>query len=293
VERWLDRYGIDETIAICRENNRMPEPVVRVNRLKASRDEAIAALATEGIVAGKTRYSPDGLLLSTATGLRETAACRNGLIRVQDEASQLVARLIHPEPGERLLDLCAGAGGKTLHLAALMENRGEITAVDLHPDKLRLLAADAGRLGAAIVKTHAGNAATLPEGFHRAFDRVLLDAPCSGLGTLRRNPEIRWRIVPPELERSMSLQKRLLRKAADCVKPGGLLAYSVCTVTPEENESVVADLLAARPEFRRIPPEGIPPELIDAEGFLRTFPHRHGTDGFFGALFSRTARESD
>lgn len=287
VERWLDRYGIDETVAICRANNRMPEPVVRVNSLKASRDEAIATLATEKIIAGKTRYCADGLLLSTAVGLRETAAFRDGLIRVQDEASQLVAHLVNPQPGERILDLCAGAGGKTLHMAALMENRGQINAVDLHPDKLRLLTADAGRLAVKIVTTHAGNAATMPECFHGAFDRVLLDAPCSGLGTLRHNPEIRWRIVPSDLEKSMSLQKRLLRKAADCVKPGGLLAYSVCTVTPEENESVVADLLSARPGFKRVPPEGIPPELIDADGFLRTFPHRHGTDGFFGAVFVR------
>jgi 16S rRNA (cytosine967-C5)-methyltransferase len=289
VERWLDFYGIDETIAICRENNRMPEPVVRVNGLKATRDEVIAALAAEKIAAGKTRYSADGLFLSTAVGLRETKAFRDGLIRVQDEASQLVAWLVHPQPGERILDLCAGAGGKTLHLAALMENKGGITAVDLHPDKLHLLTADAGRLGATIVTTHAGNTTTLPESFRGAFDRVLLDAPCSGLGTLRRNPEIRWRIVPHELEKSMSLQKRLLRKAADCVKPGGRLVYSVCTVTPEENESVVADLLATRPEFKTIPPEGIPPELIDADGFFRTFPHRHGTDGFFGAVFIRTA----
>ena len=288
VERWLDRYGIEETIAICRENNRMPEPVVRVNSLKATRDEAIAALAAEKIAAGKTRYCTDGLFLSTALGLRETAAFRNGLIRIQDEASQLVAHLVAPEPGERVLDLCAGAGGKTVHMAALMGNRGNITAVDLHPDKLHLLTADAGRLGVTIATIHAGNAATTPEAFHGAFDRVLLDAPCSGLGTLRRNPEIRWRITAPELEKSMSLQKRLLRKAADCVKPGGRLVYSVCTVTPEENEAVAADLLAVRPGFRHIPPEGMPPELIDDDGFFRTFPHRHGTDGFFGAVFVRT-----
>jgi 16S rRNA (cytosine967-C5)-methyltransferase len=289
VERWLDRYGIDETIAICRENNRMPQPVVRVNSLRSSRDQAIVALAAEGIAAEKTRWSADGLFLTgSAAGLRETATFREGMIRVQDETSQIVARLVRPQQGDRVLDLCAGAGGKTLHLAALMENRGEIAAVDLHPDKLGLLAAEAGRLGVTIATTHAGNAAATTESFRGAFDRVLLDAPCSGLGTLRRNPEIRWRIVPPELEKSMSLQKRLLRKAADCVKPGGLLAYCVCTVTPEENESVVSDLLAARPEFKRVPPEGIPPELIDADGFLRTFPHRHGTDGFFGAVFIRT-----
>ena len=289
VERWLDQYGFDETIAICKENNAIPQTVVRVNRLKATREEVIAALATEEIVAEKTRWSEEGLHLSGSTaGLRETAAFRDGWIRVQDEASQLVSRLVAPKPGERVLDLCAGAGGKTLHMAALMENRGEIVAVDLHPDKLHLLEAEAGRLGVTITTTHAGDAKALPERFRGGFDCVLLDAPCSGLGTLRRNPEIRWRIAPADLETSMSLQKRLLKSAADYVKPGGRLVYGVCTLTPEENESVAAHLLATRPEFKRIPPAEIHPELIDADGFLRTFPHRHGTDGFFGAVFTRT-----
>jgi len=289
VERWLDEYGIDETIAICRTNNSIPPLAVRVNGLKTSREQAIATLAAEGITAEKARFSPDGIILPTpAAGLRETAAFRDGLIRVQDEASQLVARLVAPRPGERILDLCAGGGGKTLHMAALMENRGEVIAVDLHPDKLRLLTAEAGRLGVTIVETLPGDAARTPEVFHGAFDRVLLDAPCSGLGTLRRNPEIRWRIVPMDLKKCLQIQRHLLRGAADCVKPGGRLVYCVCATTPEENEAVAADLLAARPGFKRIPPGGIPPELIGADGFFRTFPHRHNTDGFFGAVFIRT-----
>jgi 16S rRNA (cytosine967-C5)-methyltransferase len=289
VERWLDEYGIDETIAICRANNTIPPLAVRVNGLKTSREYAITLLAGEQITAETARFSPDGIILSTpAAGLRETAAFRNGLIRVQDEASQLVARLVAPRPGERVLDLCAGAGGKTLHLATVMENRGEMVAVDLHPDKLRLLAAEAGRLGVTIVKTHPGDAAATPEVFRSAFDGVLLDAPCSGLGTLRRNPEIRWRISSADLEKCRQIQKRLLRGAADCVKPDGRLVYCVCTATPEENEAVAADLLSTRSGFKRIPPEGIPPELIDTDGFFRTFPHRHGTDGFFGAVFIRT-----
>jgi 16S rRNA (cytosine967-C5)-methyltransferase len=148
VERWLDRYGIDETIAICRANNGIPPLAVRVNGLKTSREKAVAALAAEGITAETTRFSRDGIILTTpAAGLRETAAFRDGLIRVQDEASQFVAPLCAPQPGERVLDLCAGTGGKTLHLAALMKNRGKITAVDLHADQLRLLTAEAVRLG--------------------------------------------------------------------------------------------------------------------------------------------------
>lgn len=288
VERWLDRYGIEETIAVCRANNAIPPLAVRVNGLKTSREKAIAALASEGITADAARFSPDGIILpDPAANLRETAAFREGLIRIQDEASQLIARLVAPRPGERILDLCAGSGGKTLHLAALMENRGEIVAVDLHPDKLRRLTSEADRLGVTIATTYPADAACMPEGFRNAFERVLLDAPCSGLGTLRRNPEIRWRIVPADIEAGMSLQKRLLESAAHCVKPGGLLVYSVCTVTPEENESVAAELPAMRPEFKRIPPEGIAPELIDADGFFRTTPYRHGMDGFFGAVFTR------
>lgn len=288
VERWLDRYGIDETIAVCQANNGVPPLAVRVNRLKISREKAIEALAAEGITAEATRFSRDGIILTTPfAGLRETAAFRNGLIRVQDEASQLVAHLCAPKPGERILDLCAGAGGKTLHLAALMNNRGGISAVDFQPDKLRLLAAEAGRLGTMIVETHPGNANGTPDTFRGAFDRVLLDAPCSGLGTLRRNPEIRWRIAPADLEKCAQNQRRLLRSAALCVKSGGRLIYTTCTITPEENEDVVADFLAAHPAFTRISPEGIPPELIDTDGFFRTLSHLHGTDGFFGTLFVR------
>ena len=288
VEHWLDRYGIDETIAICRANNGIPPLAVRVNSLKTSREKTVAALAGEGITAQTTRFSEDGIILITPfAGLRKTAAFRDGLIRVQDEASQLVARLCNPQPGERVLDLCAGAGGKTLHLAALMENRGKIDAVDFQPDKLRLLTTEAGRLGVTIVETHSGNATGTPETFRGLFDRVLLDAPCSGLGTLRRNPEIRWRIAPADLEKCAQIQRRLLRSAALCVKPGGRLVYTTCAVTPEENENVVTDFLAGHPVFTRLSPEGIPPELIDTDGLFRTFPHRHGTDGFFGAVFIR------
>ncbi len=293
VERWLDEFGIDETIAICRANNAVPPLALRVNSLKASREQAVATLAREGMTVEPTAFSPDGLLLaSPAAGLRETASWQEGLIRIQDEASQLIALLLSPEPGESLLDLCAGTGGKTLHLAALMENRGRVTAVDLHPDKLRQLQEEAGRLGMTIVEAYVADAAAPPETFRGFFDRVLLDAPCSGLGTLRRNPEIRWRLAPADIEKCSQIQRRLLRSAADCVRPGGRLVYSVCTVIPEENEAVIEDLLNGRPDFaliRSTAAQGIPPALIDDAGLFRTFPYRHGMDGFFAALLIRNA----
>ena len=289
VERWLDRYGIGETISICRANNDVPPMTVRVNSLKLSREKIITELLTNGIEAERTLFSPDGLHLpTTATELRRTGFFRDGLIRIQDEASQLVSRVVAPRPGERILDICSGTGGKTLHLAAIMENRGHITAMDLHPDKLRLLSEEAHRLGVTISDILPGDATAMPETFRAAFDRVLVDAPCSGLGTLRQNPEIRWRMIPSDIENAMALQKRLLANAADTVKPGGILVYCVCTVTQEENESVIDHLLAARHDFKHIPPEGVPPELIDTRGFFRTSPHREGMDGFFAAVFKRT-----
>lgn len=289
VRRLLAQFDMEATIAICRANNSIPPLTLRVNTLKGSREHALAALAEAGIAAEPTLYSGDGILLtSPAPGLRGTALYKAGLIRIQDEASQLIGRIVAPEPGERILDLCAGSGGKTLHLAALMENRGSITALDLHSERLRMLRDEAGRLGASIVETRTGDAAIPVEGFLKMFDRVLLDAPCSGLGTLRRNPEIRWRLVPADLNRCMQTQKFLLGSAADCVRPGGRLVYSVCTVTPEENEMVIGDFLRNHPDFRLMPPANLPPALIDARGCFRTSPHLQGMDGFFAALLVRS-----
>lgn len=289
VRRLLAQFGMEETIAISRANNMIPPLALRVNTLKASRDQALAALAKDGIAAGPTPFSTDGIILtSPASGLRETPPYKEGLIRIQDEASQLISQIVAPKPGEKILDLCAGAGGKTLHLAALMENRGSITALDLHPERLRMLRAEAGRLGASIVETRTGDAAVPSEGFRKAFDRVLLDAPCSGLGTLRRNPEIRWRLVPADLSKCMNIQKLLLKSAAECVRPAGSLVYSVCTVTPEENEIVIDDFLRNHPDFKLIPPANLPPALIDARGYFRTSPHLQGMDGFFAALLIHT-----
>ena len=292
VRRWLAQFGQEQTVAICRANNGVPPVTLRVNTLKGDRAEAIATLACDGFRAEPTQFSPDGLqLLSSAAGLRETRAYREGLFRLQDEASQLIGRLVDPLPGERVLDLCAGAGGKTLHLAALMNNSGTIVALDRRGESLNRLRDDARRLGATIVETRTADAGVLPDPIRQSFDRVLLDAPCSGLGTLRRNPEIRWRLTPKDFREAMQAQRRLLRSAADAVKPGGRLVYSVCTLTPEENELVVNDLLHSRPDFTPLPPplEHLPSGSTDERGFLRVFTHLHGQDGFFAAVLMRRA----
>lgn len=290
VRRLLSQFDMEETIAICRANNSIPPFALRVNTLKASRKHALAALSEAGITAEPTPFSIDGIILtSPASGLRETAPYKEGLIRIQDEASQLIGQIVAPKPGERILDLCAGTGGKTLHLAALMENRGSITALDLLSERLRMLREDSERLGASIVETRTGDATIPVESLRKIFDRVLLDAPCSGLGTLRRNPEIRWRLAPADLNQCMQTQKLLLKNAAEYVRPGGRLVYSVCTTTPEENEIVIGDFLRNHPDFRLMPSANLPPTLIDPQGYFRTSPHLQGMDGFFAALLVHSA----
>ena len=170
-----------------------------------------------------------------------------------------------------------------------MGNRGSITALDLQSERLRMLREEAKRLGVTIVETRTGDAAAPIDSFRDTFDGVLLDAPCSGLGTLRRNPEIRWRIAPADINRCMKLQNLLLARAAEYVRPGGRLVYSVCTVTPEENEMVIGKFLKYRIDFKAISPRTLPSALVDAGGFFRSAPHLHGMDGFFGAVLIRTA----
>ena len=290
VERWIGLYGIDKTIAICRGNNTIPPLTLRVNTVKISRDNIISALKKEGISAVPTPFSPDGVIISNnPKRIRETDAFHQGLIRVQDEASQLAAHLLNPQPGDRVLDLCAGNGGKTLHIAALMQNNGTITAVDIHLNKLEHLLSEAKRLGATIVETIREDSVKRNDAYSEKFDRILVDAPCSGLGTLRRNPEIRWRLNLRKIKMLKQQQKTLLQNAAGYLKAGGTLAYCVCTTTPEENEEVAFEFLGNNKEFTLKSSPNIPSELVAADGFLRIFPYIHGMDGFFGALFVRKA----
>jgi len=290
VERWMDGLGFDQTLALCKADNEIPPLALRVNLLRASRQDVMERLARAGHDVRPTIYSPEGVILAKPpVALREMPELTGGLLYVQDEASQLVSRLLAPGKGERVLDLCAGAGGKTTHMAALMENEGEIVAADIQAGKLEALEATARRWGITTVKTAAVDAASAAATASLGlFDRVLVDAPCSGLGTLRRNPEIRWHLTAQKLEEFPPLQKRILENAAACVKGGGVLLYSTCSVMPEENDGVVEAFLEGHPDFIPArPPAGFPTDVIDAKGLLRTLPHLHGTDGFFGALLRR------
>jgi 16S rRNA (cytosine967-C5)-methyltransferase len=210
-----------------------------------------------------------------------------GKIYTQDAASQLVSLLVDPKPGDRLLDLCAAPGSKTTHLAALAANRCFIVAGDRHHHRLRTLVKASRLLGvnaaAPLVFDASGPLPFLGE---TEFDRVLVDAPCSGTGTLRQNPEIKWRLLLEDLSRLSDLQLKLLSNAASAVKSGGRLVYSTCSLEPEEGEQVIGRLLEMRPDFFRIVPP-VNGELITPDGFVRTFPHRHNTDGFFAAVLEK------
>ncbi len=290
VKQWIDEYGPVETLELCEANNRTPPFTLRVNRLKITVEEAIRSLSNEGFGAAAGRWSPDGVILERrGVSPRKLSLLEEGYLQVQDEASQIVSFLAAPRPGERVLDLCSGVGIKATHLAALMENRGTIVAVDRNKRKLESGRVRARIMGATIIEHRLADAVELPgSGFSGSFDRVLLDAPCSGLGTVRRKPEIRWFTGEGDIEEAAVLQGRLLRAGADCLKTGGVLIYATCAMSRRENEDVVRTFLDEHPFFElRRPGPPVHDVMIDDEGFFRTSPHRHETDGFFGAVLAK------
>lgn len=287
VERWTRWLGADEAEQLCAANQQQAPATVRVKR--GAMEPARAALARAGIEAQPGRFSPDALVLAAgAPPALDIEGHEEGLFQAQDEAAQLVSLYCAPERSWRVLDACAAPGGKACHLAELAES---VLAVDLHARKARTIADAAARMGLANLTSLAADAALpwpgVPE---ESFDLVLLDAPCSGLGTLRRHPEVKLRRTPEDVDRLAALQAKLLAAVQRYVKPGGLLVYALCTLTPEECDEQVDRFTKSFSHFRLDPPPaGFPPECLDARGFLRTLPHRTGTDGFFAARLRRTA----
>ena len=286
--RWLDRHGFEATEAWVQFNNATPALTLRVNTLRARVDEAMAALAADGIETEPTRFAPDGLVVTSGNPLRRA---QDGLVFVQDEASQLVALVVGAQPGEQVLDLCASPGGKTMALAAAMQDQGAIVATDVRPRRIVLLQETVGVGGATSVSVQQVPATgALP--FAATFDRVLVDAPCSGLGTIRRDPDIRWRRSAQDLPALASQQVMLLERAAPTVRVGGRLVYATCSSEPEENEQVVDRFLAAHPEWtlvdlRSVPLPGHVHLLVDDRGMFRTLPFRDGLEAFFAAALQR------
>jgi len=220
---------------------------------------------------------------------------RNGHILIQDEASQLISMILDPQPGEVVLDACSGSGIKTTHLAGLMRNRGKIVALDMKERKREELRELSERFGATIIEPQTGDATEDMGSLYReTFDRILVDAPCSALGTLRRNPEIKWNRSIRDIGIFPRLQKAMLKRCAGYLKKGGIMLYSVCTIDESENERVAEEFLLGNPDFKCLRPS-LPEDwkMISGDGFFKTFPRRHGMDGFFAALLSKKKKEGE
>jgi 16S rRNA (cytosine967-C5)-methyltransferase len=290
VQRWLARYGEERTERWLTFNNDVPQLTLATNRLLIGREDLITRLGTESVEAIPTRVAPHGVAVERGRAL-ESRAFADGLCVVQDEASQIVPELVQGADGSVVLDLCASPGGKTIALAAQTASRGLVVASDVRPRRVRLLAATVSRCRAHRVRVvHIPAAEGLPFR-NEAFDAVLIDAPCSGLGTVRRDPDIRWRRSDTDFASLAETQLDLLRRAAPLVKRGGRLVYSTCSTEPEENEHVVARWLESSSEFDVVPIDaaGLPTaiaQLTTAEGYLRTTPDA-GLEGFFGAILRK------
>ncbi|SMC22370.1 16S rRNA (cytosine967-C5)-methyltransferase [Desulfacinum hydrothermale DSM 13146] len=287
----LKRWGYEEARRILEANNRLAGITVRVNTRRIAPDQVRTWFEQQGVAVEPSPVLSAALRLSSLRmDMSRLEPFQNGWIQVQDEASQLVSLALAPEPGERVLDLCAGFGGKTTHLAALMEDRGEITAVDEAAWKLEALQDNARRQGWTCIRTHVADALTLDPDRLGLFDRVLVDAPCTGFGVLRRHPDIKWRRSIKAPFRASRTQSALLRQAARFVRRGGILVYATCTIFQEENRGVVEGFLRDESQWGTEPVIGVLPQSCRdmADGsYLQSWPHRHGTDGFFIARLRR------
>lgn len=288
-QRLEQEHGAGEALSIAQALLNPAALDLRVNLARIDRAAARERLAADGLESTETAYSPAGLRLAGKPAINRHPLFAEGLVEVQDEGSQLLAYLLAPRRGEMVADYCAGAGGKTLAAAMLMRGTGRVYAMDVSAKRLSALAPRAARAGVTSV-----HAVVLGEDDAHArrlagkLDRVMVDAPCSGFGTLRRNPDLKWRHGPEAIEELAAKQRRILDAAARLVKPGGRLVYATCSLLRAENDAVADAFLAARPEFQELSCAEILTAqrvALDTGARLRLWPHRHGTDGFFGAAF--------
>ena len=299
IKRWIQTRGVSWTLTFCHASNQIAPLALRVNSLLTRREAVCRSLEASGIDATFSKIAPDGLVLKnraiTAFDTAGDQILKNVLSRediyVQDESAMLVPHLLSPMDAQFIVDLCAAPGGKTTHLAHLMGNAGEIIAVDVSPEKIALLQKNCRRIGAHNVETQVIDATKEDLGFIKTADAVLIDAPCSGFGTLRRHPDIRWNKTFEQVRCLSEIQYNLLKNAAQHIKPGGILVYSTCSIEPMENEEVIQRFLRDFPMYtienvRRFLPD-IPASAITPQGFLQTFPHDHGVDGAFAARLRR------
>ncbi|WP_283246400.1 16S rRNA (cytosine(967)-C(5))-methyltransferase RsmB [Paenibacillus sp. Marseille-Q4541] len=293
VKRWVAQYGEHTAEAMCRANNEAPPVSVRVNTTMTSRDKLMQEMEAAGHTVLPSKLSKDGIIVTSGGNMALTSWYKDGMLSVQDESSMLVAEAVGPEPGMTVLDCCAAPGGKTSHIGEKMQDRGSIIANDIHPHKVKLIQDQADRLGLASIETVCHDALDLSSHYPEAsFDRILLDAPCSGFGVIRRKPDLRWTKTPEDVESISSLQSELLSRASKLLKPGGILVYSTCTTEQKENDLVVRNFLSAHPDYAVAGLADTMNEEVKAcvteEGYgIQILPQKFDSDGFYIARLTR------
>ena len=283
VKRWIKEFSYDFTESLLKHNNSKPKLNIRVNTLKVTREELKNLLLNYGYEVDETPYAKDGLIIENPIRITEIEEFNKGYFTIQDESSMLVAEILSPKENAVVLDLCSAPGGKSTHMAQIMNNKGRIISCDIYDHKLNLVKETANRLGITIIETQKQDALKLNEEFIEKMDYVLVDAPCSGLGIIRRRPEIKWNRQEKDIEELSSIQKQILNNAGKYLKPGGALVYSTCTIEREENLGVIEDFLKKNNNFVLYEFKHEINQSTDnrEKGYIQLFPHIHGTDGFF------------
>lgn len=289
--RWVERYGEEEAVKLFVADNERPGLSLRINRLKVEPGQFLQLLDRQQIQYTGSQYLGFFVKVRALAKIGQMDLFRSGYFTIQDESAALPCLLLDPKPGDQIIDLCAAPGGKTTNMAELMENKGVILAVDRHEAKLSQIKGSAERLGLTNIKLIQADGTEMQ---HDPVDRVLVDAPCSGLGVLMKKPDMKWKRELQDLPNLIRLQLALLENAARLLKPGGVLVYSTCTTEPEENEQIVRTFLNRHPEFLL---ENAGPfvshDLVTKEGFVQTFPHKHGMDGSFAARLVKNTNKPE
>ncbi|CEJ42569.1 16S rRNA (cytosine(967)-C(5))-methyltransferase [Umezakia ovalisporum] len=290
IQVWLEQLSLAETEQLCQWMNQTPTIDLRINPLRTTIEKVEEALHWAGILTRRVPHLPQALRLIGSTGaIQNLPGFGQGWWSVQDASAQLVGYLLNPQPGEVVIDACAAPGGKTTHIAELMQDQGEIWAGDRTASRLRKLKENAQRLHLQSIRICTGDSRYLPQ-FYNTSDRVLLDAPCSGLGTLHRHADARWRQTPESVQELQVLQTELISHTSKFVKSGGVLVYATCTLHPDENEGVISRFLANHPRWEIEPPRVDAPEFAYStpQGWLKVWPHEHNMDGFFMVRLRKT-----
>ncbi len=291
VDKWLKDYSYEFTEQLLSANNEVPHFTIRTNRLKTDRENLKKLLEQEAIECSEGVYNQEALYIKGTSAIDDKQSFKDGLYQIQDESSMLIGHVLDPKPGELIIDVCSAPGGKTTHAAELMNNKGTIIARDIHKHKLDLISQSCSRLSIDIVKTQLFNAKDLDETLVNKADRVMVDAPCSGFGVMRRKPDLRWKKSPDNFEELSKLQLNILETASKYVKSQGVLVYSTCTINRSENIDVVSKFLDSNNDFYIEDLTEFLPENLETEtkalGYVELFPNIHGIDGFFIARLRR------